>query len=311
MKNEIGNKYGKLLVIERAPKPEGRPKGAYWLCKCDCGNCKVIRGADLRSGNVNSCGCLYGQHSVKNEVGHKYGRLTVLERAESQGTRGAIWKCKCDCGNIILATGGDLRNGSVQSCGCLIRDKSREANLKDLTGQHFGKLVVKSFNEEESTKNKATFWNCDCDCGNKIIVRGSNLKTGATKSCGCIKTSFAEEVIEKLLKDNNIKYQKEYTFKNFYTPKKGVPRFDFAIFDDNDKLLKLIEYDGEQHYKNVQPWNGEEGLKYRQELDKLKTKYCKEHNIKLLRIPYTYNLKELTIDKILENTEDFDRKEQK
>jgi len=60
MKNEIGNKYGKLLVIEKAPRPENRPKGAYWLCKCNCGNYKVIRGADLRSGHVNSCGCLYG-----------------------------------------------------------------------------------------------------------------------------------------------------------------------------------------------------------------------------------------------------------
>lgn len=38
MKNEIGNRYGKLLVIEKAIKPEGRPKGAYWLCQCDCGN---------------------------------------------------------------------------------------------------------------------------------------------------------------------------------------------------------------------------------------------------------------------------------
>jgi len=60
MKNEIGNRYGKLVVVERAPKPEGRPKGAYWLCKCDCGNSKIVRGADLRSGDVNSCGCLYG-----------------------------------------------------------------------------------------------------------------------------------------------------------------------------------------------------------------------------------------------------------
>ena len=32
MKNEVGHRYGKLVVLERAPKPEGRPKGAYWLC---------------------------------------------------------------------------------------------------------------------------------------------------------------------------------------------------------------------------------------------------------------------------------------
>jgi hypothetical protein len=32
MKNEIGNKYGKLTVIKKVPRPDGRPKGAYWLC---------------------------------------------------------------------------------------------------------------------------------------------------------------------------------------------------------------------------------------------------------------------------------------
>ena len=249
MKNEIGNKYGKLLVIKKAPRPENRPKGTYWLCKCDCGNYKVIRGADLRSGHVNSCGCLYGQHSVKNEIGNKYGRLTVIERAEKQGIRGALWKCQCNCGNIIIVSGGDLRNGSVQSCGCLVKERSRAANLKDLTGQRFGKLTILSLNKNETIKNKATFWNCKCDCGNNKTIRGQSLKMGAVKSCGCLKTSFAEEQIEKLLKENHINYKKEFCFSDLRTPKNGIPRFDFAIFNSEGKLLKLIEYDGEQHYK--------------------------------------------------------------
>ena len=299
MKNEIGNKYGKLLVIKKASRPENRPKGAQWLCKCDCGNYKVIRGADLRSGHVNSCGCLYGQHSVKNEIGNKYGRLTVIERAEKQGVRGALWKCQCNCGNIVIASGGDLRNGSVQSCGCLVKERSREANLKDLTGQRFGKLTILSLNKNETIKNKATFWNCKCDCGNNKIIRGQSLKMGAVKSCGCLKTSFAEEQIEKLLKENHINYKKEFCFSDLRTPKNGIPRFDFAIFNSEGKLLKLIEYDGEQHYKPLKIWGGEETFQYRQEIDKLKTEYCIQHNIKLLRIPYTQDLNKLTINDII------------
>ena len=57
MKNEIGNRYGKLLVIEKATKPEGRPKGAYWLCQCDCGQEKEIQTCHLTSGAISSCGC--------------------------------------------------------------------------------------------------------------------------------------------------------------------------------------------------------------------------------------------------------------
>lgn len=55
--------------------------------------------------------------------------------------------------------------------------------LIDLTGQRFGRLVV----IELSIKDKYSHfsWLCLCDCGNKTIVAGNNLKTGSTKSCGC------------------------------------------------------------------------------------------------------------------------------
>lgn len=78
MKNEVGNIYGKLTVISKANRPDNRPKGAYWLCHCECGKDKIIRGADLRTGSVNSCGCLLGKHSIKNEAGNIYGELTVI-----------------------------------------------------------------------------------------------------------------------------------------------------------------------------------------------------------------------------------------
>ena len=47
-----------------------------------------------------------------------------------------------------------------------------------------------------------------------------------------------------LLKDNNITYKKEYTFKDLKGIRGGCLRFDFAILDHNGKVLKLIEYDG-------------------------------------------------------------------
>jgi len=54
--NEIGNRYGRLVVIGEAGKT---PQGQYrWKCLCDCGNEKVVRGVHLRDERTKSCGCI-------------------------------------------------------------------------------------------------------------------------------------------------------------------------------------------------------------------------------------------------------------
>lgn len=54
----------------------------------------------------------------------------------------------------------------------------------DMTGQRFGKLVV--IKRAENNKSGAAMWLCQCDCGNEKIVSGGSLRSGGTKSCGCI-----------------------------------------------------------------------------------------------------------------------------
>ena len=48
----------------------------------------------------------------------KFGKLLVLERADSDNQRRALCKCQCDCGNITIVRGAYLRNGHTTSCGC-------------------------------------------------------------------------------------------------------------------------------------------------------------------------------------------------
>lgn len=62
--------------------------------------------------------------------------------------------------------------------------------FKDLTGQRFGKLtVVRRDKDYVSPKGYvAVNWLCKCDCGEYAIVRGCNLKSGASQSCGCERT---------------------------------------------------------------------------------------------------------------------------
>lgn len=58
-------------------------------------------------------------------TGKKFGRLTVVERAENKCNRTA-WLCKCDCGNIRVFLGTHLKSGRSKSCGCLHNEKLAE-----------------------------------------------------------------------------------------------------------------------------------------------------------------------------------------
>lgn len=67
-----------------------------------------------------------------NLVGEKYGRLTVIEFVKLEKHK-TYWKCICDCGLTVIATGNNLRSGNTKSCGCLRREMTAEqgkANTK-------------------------------------------------------------------------------------------------------------------------------------------------------------------------------------
>lgn len=61
-------------------------------------------------------------------VGERYGRLTVMSKADTT-SRKTKWNCRCDCGGTALATSSDLRGGNTSSCGCLRRDVTRARSV--------------------------------------------------------------------------------------------------------------------------------------------------------------------------------------
>ena len=100
-----GQRFGRFTVLSRAKNnKDGR---AMWLCRCDCGNERVVMGKCLRNGHTQSCGCLNKEINSKrsfiDRVGERFGRLVVLSRADDyvapNGKRHVMWKCLCDCGN--------------------------------------------------------------------------------------------------------------------------------------------------------------------------------------------------------------------
>lgn len=112
------------------------------------------------------------------------------------------------------------------------------------------------------------------------------------KGLGCdecrnrTRTSKGEKEIQKFLDNLKIEYRKEYSFKK---TKIFRYRFDFYI----QSLNLCIEYDGLQHFKPVKKYNGIEGFKKTQKRDKVKNNFCKEYNIKLLRIKYNDKIEEV------------------
>ena len=55
----------------------------------------------------------------QNLVGQKFGMLTVIERADDIGNR-VGWRCRCDCGNVVVVRDNNLKQGYTKSCGCLL-----------------------------------------------------------------------------------------------------------------------------------------------------------------------------------------------
>lgn len=255
-----------------------------WKCICPkCGSecIKTIGNMRKQKGCKN---CKLSDITTKHPdmVGQRFGRLTVLEYLKN-----SEWKCLCDCGNETIVKTAHLRDGHTQSCGCYMRDRISEANSKDLVGMKFGKLTVLSRAEDYCFKGgaKARQYLCACECGIKTTVLGSNLTSGNTKSCGCLAFSEGEWYVDNILYNDKVNYRRQFIIDGLVSEKGSSLKFDFALLSDDEKLLCLIEFQGEQHYYTEER-KTVFGLKERQETDKLKLEYCKAHGIPLEYIRY-------------------------
>lgn len=121
--------------------------------------------------------------AIKNLVGEKFGKLTVLEYYGKNEKGYHLWKCKCDCGNYAIVNNKSIKNGHTKSCGCIHR-------AKDLTGKKFGNLTVV---KKVERKNRSNQWLCKCDCGKEVVCYQYNLERGTSTSCGCLRSYYAKK----------------------------------------------------------------------------------------------------------------------
>ena len=104
-------------------------------------------------------------------------------------------------------------------------DGKHPKNFIDITGQRFTKLVVI---EQAPPKTGHTYWRCRCDCGNECVVAGAKLKSGETRSCGCIRKEIAPT------KDNILFERDGYMV--------GLTNNGVEFYFDKDDIDKVKEY---------------------------------------------------------------------
>lgn len=148
-------------------------------------------------------------------------------------------------------------------------------NIKEKCEIHFGETLDFSNSKSVTSNEKITVFCKKCnnyfDQYRGHLVRG----IGCQNCYRSEKQSKPEKLIESILESNNIEFEREKSFIDCKHTNKL--RFDFYI----NSMNMCIEYQGEQHYRPISVFGGEEAFKKQVIKDNIKRKYCSENNIKL------------------------------
>ena len=208
--------------------------------------------------------------SIETVKGRKHVRMICKNGTETLTRGSALKDCNFSC--------------RCEKCTGIIRwDEGKIKALLESKGYTF----LSSYRND----NQKLMFTSICPNGHEYTASVCHFAEG--HMCDkCNLRSSGELIISDVLSDMNVRYEREYRFPDCRY--KNTLPFDFAIFDNEGKLILLIEYDGQQHYKPVDFCShGYDDAVKRYELQKLKdeikSKYCDYNNIPLIRIPYTIN----------------------
>ena len=183
-------------------------------------------------------------------TGRKFGRLTVLG-FDRRDSRGAEWLlCKCDCGKTKTIRKYSLVRGDTTSCGC------QWHKSVDLTGKRFNRLTV--LESAGRTWQGKDLWRCRCDCGNETVVVGYNLKSGHTKTCGCLQG----EVLSKINTTHGHTGDRIYNIWRYMKDRCNNPNSD--CYENYGGRGISVCIDWENNFQEFYDWSMQNG--YRDDL---------------------------------------------
>ena len=109
-------------------------------------------------------------------LGKIFGRLTVLEKTDQKYNEHACYKCRCECGNVVVVSTQSIGR-NVNSCGCLQKGPT-SSKFRDYTNKRQGNLLIQKY---IGSKNGRSLWLCQCDCGKIIELSSKDLNGGRRK----------------------------------------------------------------------------------------------------------------------------------
>ena len=234
--------------------------------------------------------CYTNRHSMTNEefqqrLKEKFnGNITTNDTYNNMITR-MTFKCN-RCGNIWETTWNSLKHCRAlgcRICNAQLQRKTMEQFKQDLEKVHGHKLSVLS---EYITVIKPI--QIQCNICNRIFKATPNTLLSG-KGCNCLSTSKGEQYCEEFLIEHGCNYKTQY--KLYDCKDKNPLPFDFAIFDNQEQLLCLIEFGGKQHlsadnHHSDDKEQRQQFFEYTQKHDQIKTNYCLNNKIPLIRIRY-------------------------
>lgn len=245
------------------------PQAKNFLAKNKIAGCSKCNG--LRAKNERNITELKEKYEILDNTRNKNGQMQ--------------YTCKCKkCGRVSTHC---LQSFINNKCRCESPGNHyTESEFKDILFQQRGNeyTLVSPF---LGVNKKSLFKHA---CGFVWSTTPAHIlynKNGCPKCCK--KQSKKCKIIETQLQKLNIPYEKEKFLEN------SLQRFDFYFEVGEQKYA--IEYNGEQHYKYIPFFHGcdIENFKKYQERDQKKSIYCKNNNIKLIIIPYTFTNDEIKI----------------
>ena len=190
-------------------------------------------------------------------------------------------KCK-KCNSIGYPTPSNLLKGTGACNYCAIQNMklTKRKVFKERFMSEVAKYPeYKVLSDYKNSHSKVLFKHMEC--GHEYETAPNYFMTGSR--CPKCSSSKGEKRIQYYLESiKDLVFKKEFTFDDLVYKKKL--RFDFAVLDANNHPKLLIEFDGLHHFQEVDYFKSNLGIVKKR--DELKNKYCKERNIKLLRIPY-------------------------
>lgn len=264
------------------------------LFECDQGHQYMQKWMLFKNGHrCSKC------HKIKLSNQFKIPELEVLEYFESRNFNFISWETKyvnqlskvnlkCAFGHSFTTDTASLKNKLKMCPKCRLEKIKNEGSPKRLAYEfvkNFVEVISKSNYKllSENYKNTNLKLSFECDKGHCFNMSFSDFKNEGSRCPSC-KLSKGEKEIRELFIEYRINYKEQYSFVdcvNVYP----LP-FDFAVFNEKNELIGIVEYDGIQHFEPVEYFGGVEKFAKGIKNDKIKSEYCIKHNIFLLRIPY-------------------------